>query len=85
MLYQEALKSYRQLAKEEPKTYLPDLAWTLNNLGFLVSSNTQRRTEAETFYQKALKSYRQLAKEEPKIYLPDLAWTLNNLGVFSQR
>jgi tetratricopeptide (TPR) repeat protein len=35
--YQEALKIYRELAKENPRTYLPDVAMTLNNLANLHS------------------------------------------------
>jgi hypothetical protein len=33
--YEEALKTYRELVKEEPETYLPHVAATLNNLGIL--------------------------------------------------
>ena len=34
---EEALKTYRELAKKEPETYLPDVAATLNDLGILDS------------------------------------------------
>ena len=33
--YNEALKIHRELAKENPRTYLPDVAGTLNNLAVL--------------------------------------------------
>jgi hypothetical protein len=80
-LYTEALNSYRQLAKDNPAVYLPDVAMTLNNLGILVKADSQRRKEAETLYTEALNSYRQLAKDNPAVYLPDVAMTLNNLGI----
>ena len=78
--YTEALRSYRQLAKDNPTVYLPDMAQTLNNLGALVSDDSQRRNEAETLYTEALTIRRQLAKDNPTVYLPDVAATLNNLG-----
>jgi tetratricopeptide (TPR) repeat protein len=53
-LYSEALTTYRQLAKENPAVYLPDVAMTLNNLGILVSDDSSRRTEAESLYSEAL-------------------------------
>jgi len=34
-VYERALKSYRELARENPETYLPYVAATLNNLGIL--------------------------------------------------
>ncbi|HET9376105.1 MAG TPA: tetratricopeptide repeat protein, partial [Chthoniobacterales bacterium] len=33
--YEETLKSYRELARKDPETYLPDVAATLNDLGIL--------------------------------------------------
>ena len=80
-LLTEALNSYRQLAKDNPAVYLPDVAGTLNNLGNLVADDSQRRKEAETLLTEALSSYRQLAKDNPAVYLPDVAMTLNNLGI----
>jgi len=78
--YQNVLKIYRQLAKENPQVYKPDVAMTLNNLALIVAANNQRHVEAEKLYQEALKFYRQLAKENPQVYLPDVATTLNNLA-----
>jgi tetratricopeptide (TPR) repeat protein len=78
--YREALDSYRQLAKDNPALYLPDVAMTLNNLGILVKADTQRRAESENLFKEVLDSYRQLAKDNPAVYLPNVAITLNNLG-----
>jgi len=79
--YKEALDIRRQLAKDNPAVYLPDVAMTLNNLGNLVSDDTQRRAEAETLYKEALDIRRQLAKDNPAVYLPKVANTLIVLGV----
>ena len=79
--YQEALKAYRQLAKQNPHVYRSDVADTLNNLGILVEADTRRHAEAETLFQEALKIYRQLATQNPHVYRPYVAQTLNNLGV----
>jgi tetratricopeptide (TPR) repeat protein len=77
--YDEALLMFRQLAKEDPKAYLPDMARILNNLANLYGG-TQRMAEAELAYDEALLMFHPLAKENPKAYLPDVANTLNNLA-----
>ena len=79
LAYDEALLMYRQLAKENPKAYLPDMARILNNLANLHSA-AQRMRNAELAYDEALLMFRPLAKENPKAYLPDVANTLNNLA-----
>ncbi len=79
-LYTEALTHRRELAKDNPAVYLPDVAATLNNLGLLVAADSQRRKEAETLYTEALISYRQLAKDNPAVYLPYVANTLMVFG-----
>ena len=78
-IYAKALKIYRALAKENPKTYIPDVARTLNNFGILYW-NIQKFYQAEKAFKEALKEYKSLAEKNPKIYTPDLAMTLNNLG-----
>ena len=78
--YEEALKTYRELAETNPGTYLPDVAATLNNLGNLHAVQN-RMDEARQAYEEALKTYRELAKTNPETYLPDVATTLNNLGI----
>ena len=79
--YEEALKTYRQLAQDNPALYLPDVAMLLNNLGVL-SRTENRNNEARRQYEEALKIRRQLAQND-RVYLPDVATTLNNLGVLS--
>ena len=79
--YQEALKIFRSLAKDNPSVYRPDVAMTLNNLANLVQADTRRRDEAEKLYQEALDISRTLAKDNPSVYLPVVAMTLNNLAI----
>ena len=80
---EEALKTYRQLAKKQPETYLPHVAATLNDLGIL-DSNQNRIENARKEFEEALKTYRELAQKEPKTYLPYVAATLNNLGILDR-
>jgi len=75
---EDALKTYRELAKKEPETYLPDVAAMLNDLGIL-DSDENRVEKARIEFEEALKIYRQLAHKEPDIYLRYVAITLNNL------
>lgn len=78
-LYEEALEIIRTFAKENPRTYLPDLATTLNNLANLHSAKYEF-AEALEKYEEALAIRRALAKENPRTYLPDVATALNNLA-----
>src|SRR6266481_3484536 len=60
--YEEALKTYRELAQKNPGTYLPYVATTLNNLGVL--DHTQNRLgEARKALEETLKTYRELAEK----------------------
>ena len=77
---EESLKTYRDLAKKEPETYLPHVAATLNDLGIL-DSNQNRIENARKEFEEALKTYRKLAHKETDIYLRCVAITLNNLGI----
>ncbi|MBP6812036.1 MAG: tetratricopeptide repeat protein [Saprospiraceae bacterium] len=79
-LYEEALQIYRQLAQQNPQTYLPDVAMTLNNLANLYSDRNEF-SQAQPLYEEALQIYRQLAQQNPQTYLPDVAMTLNNLAI----
>jgi tetratricopeptide (TPR) repeat protein len=81
-VYQEALDTYRQLAKANPQAYLPNVAATLNNLAVLYRA-TQRLHESEQAFQEALDTYRQLATANPQVYLPGVAGMLNNLAVLA--
>jgi tetratricopeptide (TPR) repeat protein len=75
---EEALKTYRELAKTNPESYLPYVAGTLNNLGVL-HRDQNGMNEARQAFEEALKTRRELAKTNPETYLPDVAKTLNNL------
>ena len=77
---EESLKTFRELAKKEPETYLPRVAATLNDLGIL-DSNQNRIEKARKEFEEALKTYRELAHKEADIYLRCVAITLNNLGL----
>ena len=78
-LYEEALQMYKALAEENPRTYLPDVAMTLNNLANLQKAKNEFG-EALAKYEEALQIRRALAEENPRTYLPDVAMTLNNLA-----
>ena len=73
--YQKTLDIYKRLAKDDPKTYEPEVATILNDLGILYH-DTQRIEDCEKCYKEALKIKRRIAKEGTD----DLAITLNNLG-----
>jgi tetratricopeptide (TPR) repeat protein len=77
--FERALELRQQLAQQNPRAYMPDMARTLNNLGNL--DRLQNRTdEARQHNEGALEIYRQLAEQNPDVYLQYLAATLNNLG-----
>ena len=63
------------MAKENPRTYLPDVAMTLNNLANLHFKKNNFR-EALVKYEEALRIFRELAKENPRVYDIDYAQTL---------
>ena len=79
--YQEALLIRRELAVENPRTFLPKVAMTLNNLANLHDTKNERLI-AEQEYQEALLIYRELAIENPRSFQPDVAMTLINLSIF---
>ena len=79
--YREALKLCRELAKENPSVYGPDVAGACNNLANLLSDSSTHRKEAEDLYREALKLRRELAKENPSMYGPDVAATCNDLAL----
>ena len=55
--YEEALKIYRELADQNPETYLSYVAKTLNNLGMLDRNQSQ--------IAEAVRTYRELAQRDP--------------------
>jgi tetratricopeptide (TPR) repeat protein len=77
----EAVEIRRQLAKEQPHAFLPDLALSLSNLG-----NRQGRVgqweAALTSSHEAVEIYRRLAQKQPGAFLAYLALSLNNLGAW---
>ncbi|MEM8898185.1 MAG: DUF3856 domain-containing protein [Bacteroidota bacterium] len=79
--FQEALRIYRKLTKENPQKYESDVALTLNNLGNVYTNLNRYTGEAIASFQEALRIYRKLAKENPQKYESDVASTLNNQGL----
>ena len=77
---QNATDLYRQLAKTNPETHLPDLARSLNNLGIRLGG-VGRHREAVDSAQEAVTLFRRLVETNPDTYLPDLARSLANLGI----
>jgi tetratricopeptide (TPR) repeat protein len=69
--YDEALKIRRELAQKNPDTYLPDVAVTLNNLGYLLS-NQNRMDEARKAYDEALGIYQRFAARDPARFAKDV-------------
>jgi tetratricopeptide (TPR) repeat protein len=78
-LYDEALKTYRQLEREDPQTYEPGLAQVLNNQGIFYK-DLKRFEESELLLKEALQKRRKLAKDNPQAYKPGVAETLFNMG-----
>ena len=70
--YNEALGIYRKLAKENPDSYLPYVAGTLNNLAVLHNKKNEL-AKSEENYNEALGIYRKLAEENPAVYEIDVA------------
>lgn len=77
--YDNALLLCRELAKNNPQAYEPDVAQTLNNLA-IIYRETRRFKESEAMYLEALGIRRRLALNNPKDYEPNMAQTLNNLA-----
>ena len=77
--YEEVLQALRELAQQNPETYLPDVAASLNNFGNLLR-NTNDLKQAKDYYEEALQIRRELAEQNLGEYLPDVAVSLNNLG-----
>ena len=76
----DALKSYRKLAENDPETYLPGVAATLNDLG-IIDGDQNRIGNARKEFEEALEIYRKLAQQQATVYLRFVATTLNNLGI----
>ena len=78
--YKRALEIRERLAKENPETYDPDVAMTLNNLAVLYSDQNDF-TVAMDAYKRALEIREQLAKGNPQCFELDLSNTLLAYGL----
>jgi tetratricopeptide (TPR) repeat protein len=74
--YNKALTVSRERARQDPNTYLPDVADTLNNRGDLLSE-LNRFSEALKDFNEALQTSRDLAQKS-STYLPYVAMTQDN-------
>jgi nephrocystin-3 len=72
--YTEALPIYRDLGKNEPDVYQPDIARTLSGLGqlygkvYIETGDKKAYLDAKKAYTEALPIYRDLGKEYPDNY-----------------
>lgn len=82
--YEEALQIHRELAQQNPETYLPKVAASLNNLGVLLR-DTNDLKKAQDYQEEALQIRRKLAQQNPRAYLPDVAVTQQNLTILYLR
>ena len=78
--YQKAMALIRQLVKDDPHAYEPDLASTLNDFANLYK-DTRQFTKSENMYAEALEIFRHLAKNNSQIYKYYESVTLNNLAL----
>ena len=63
-VYEELVKTYRELAARSPETYLPDMAFSLNRLGTF-HRESHRDRDARKAYEDEVKTYRDLAARDP--------------------
>ena len=71
MEFADALQIRRELALKNPEAYRPDVAKTLNDLGFSIATATGR-TEARTEFVEALQIYAVFAEQEPERFSADV-------------
>ena len=71
----------RQLARDRPAVFLPDLATALNNQALRLG-DLGRPEEALAAIEEAVTIRRQLARDRPDAFLPNLAGSLNNQSVY---
>ncbi|BBC30837.1 hypothetical protein SGFS_021310 [Streptomyces graminofaciens] len=70
----------RQLARDDPAQYEPNLAAALSNLAIRLS-DAGRRAEALAAVEEAVDIQRRLVSDNPSEYEPDLALSLSTLGL----
>ena len=78
-MFKAAIEIQERLAKENPKSYEPDLAISYNNLANLYNI-ILRFEESEKMYKAAIEIRERLVNENPKAYEPYLADSYNNLA-----
>lgn len=79
LLLREALEIRCILNRKHPGAYRAQVAWTRDNLGYLLSFSNNV-AEAEQELKIALEARCQLEAENPGVYLAEVTWTYNNLG-----
>ena len=82
--YEQALSIYRQLMRQYPETYLPDLAATLGNLGDVARLQNQPE-EARVRYEESLQDYRVLVQQNPSAHLTNMVISLSSLANIDRR
>ena len=70
--YEEVLQALQELAQQNPRAYLPDVATSLNNLTTLYL-RLEKKEDAEKAYQGAHDIYQKLASRHPATYKIDHA------------
>ena len=83
-LYRQSLDLYRELARQRPEVYGPDVAMTLNNLGN-VQSDLNDLEAARASYEEASALYAEAALRSPTAGLPERLRTGVNLGRLLRR
>jgi len=78
-LWEQSLSLRRQLARQDPSTYLPDMTVTLNNLGNLARSEGHTAA-ARQYYEEGLEIHSELMRRGLDPYPADRATALLNLG-----
>jgi tetratricopeptide (TPR) repeat protein len=89
--YESSVSSFNRLAESDARSYRPDQAQALNNLGLAeldvgeeaptVGSRNAFHSQAGEHLQAAEKIRQELASEIPQVYERDYAETLTNLGL----
>ena len=63
---------YRELVRDQPDRYIPELAYSLNNHA-LTLRDLGRLGSALAAAEEAVALFRELARDHPDRYIPDLA------------
>lgn len=79
VLYQ-AYEIRGRLYQQDPQKYARDFAWTLDNLGKVVTWAPEKFTEAEAFLREALEIRESLNRASNGANISEVAWTCHNLA-----